>query len=93
MLDACVQIQKLKSTYVDGMLSCIKDDHLSTHWDQTSAATGRLSSYHPNIQAIPKTSVTITDVNSSYVIGNAIPIYRLFPKLLLQSPMSTVAML
>ncbi|RUS72236.1 hypothetical protein EGW08_020009, partial [Elysia chlorotica] len=63
------QLQKLKSTYVDGMLSCVHDGTLRTHWDQTAAATGRLTSARPNIQAVPKTAITITDYQVNYVIG------------------------
>ena len=55
-----LQVQKLKSTYVDGMMSAVVSGYLSTHWDQTSAATGRLSSHSPNIQAIPKTASSIS---------------------------------
>ncbi|KAJ8311799.1 hypothetical protein KUTeg_010654 [Tegillarca granosa] len=62
------QIQKLKSTYIDGMMSCVRDGYISTHWDQTSAATGRLSSYQPNVQAIPKTPVIITDYEDNFII-------------------------
>ncbi|XP_041370905.1 DNA polymerase nu-like [Gigantopelta aegis] len=65
------QLQKLKSTYVDGMLACVNDGYLRTHWDQTAAATGRLTSYQPNIQAIPKTSVTVTDYEISYIAGKS----------------------
>ncbi|KAK3096165.1 hypothetical protein FSP39_023920 [Pinctada imbricata] len=63
------QIQKLKSTYVDGMMSSIRNNTLSTHWDQISAATGRLTSYQPNIQAIPKTAVIITEYKENYIVG------------------------
>ncbi|XP_033756749.1 DNA polymerase nu-like [Pecten maximus] len=63
------QVQKLKSTYVDGMMSCVQEGYIYTHWDQTSAATGRLSSYQPNIQAIPKTSTVISDYTDNYIVG------------------------
>ncbi|XP_060581929.1 DNA polymerase nu-like [Ruditapes philippinarum] len=63
------QLQKLKSTYIDGILSCVNDSYLTTHWDQTSAATGRLSSHHPNIQAIPKLPVTIKDHQTNFIVG------------------------
>ncbi|XP_067657648.1 DNA polymerase nu-like [Haliotis asinina] len=63
------QLQKLKSTYVDGMASCVKKGYLATHWDQTAAATGRLTSFQPNIQAIPKVPVTITDVQDNFIVG------------------------
>ncbi|GFR97839.1 DNA polymerase nu [Elysia marginata] len=63
------QLQKLKSTYVDGMMSAVHDGRLTTHWDQTAAATGRLTSSRPNIQAVPKTAMTITDYEDNYIIG------------------------
>lgn len=64
------QLQKLKSTYVDGILSCVTDGYLTTHWDQTSAATGRLTSHHPNIQAIPKLPVTIKNHETNFIVKN-----------------------
>ncbi|XP_061189535.1 DNA polymerase nu-like [Saccostrea echinata] len=66
------QLQKLKSTYIDGMMSAVVDGYLSTHWDQTSAATGRLSSHSPNIQAIPKTSslISVNSTTKQCVDGN-----------------------
>ncbi|KAL5022323.1 hypothetical protein ScPMuIL_001478 [Solemya velum] len=63
------QLQKLKSTYVDGISSSVKDGSLSTHWDQTAAATGRLTSYQPNIQAVPKVPVTIIDYEDNFIAG------------------------
>ncbi len=49
------QLAKLKSTYVDGLLEMIDpDDHrVHTSFNQTIAATGRLSSANPNLQNIP----------------------------------------
>ena len=72
LLSILLQLQKLKSTYIDGMLACVSDGQLYTHWDQTSAATGRLSSYQPNIQAIPKVPVTISGLNTSYIPGGLV---------------------
>ncbi|XP_053407727.1 DNA polymerase nu-like isoform X3 [Mercenaria mercenaria] len=63
------QLQKLKSTYIDGILSCVSDSYLRTHWDQTAAATGRLTSHHPNIQAILKLPVTIKDHQTNFIVG------------------------
>ena len=63
------QLQKLKSTYVDGMISSVHNGTLQTHWDQTAAATGRLTSSRPNIQAVPKTAITIIDYQTNYIIG------------------------
>ena len=48
------QLAKLKSTYADGLGSCIAPDgriHSSFH--QTITATGRISSTEPNLQNIP----------------------------------------
>lgn len=51
------QLFKVHSTYVSGIKPYINNSVLRTQWDQTSAATGRLQSCKPNIQAVPKTSV------------------------------------
>ena len=49
------QLQKLKSTYVDGMYSLIsqKDNRIHTTFKQAVTATGRISSTEPNLQNIP----------------------------------------
>lgn len=47
------EVQKLLSTYVDGMRPCIKDGKIHTTYNQTITATGRLSSANPNLQNIP----------------------------------------
>jgi DNA polymerase-1 len=49
------QLSKLKSTYVDGLLEMINpnDGRVHTSFNQTIAATGRLSSTNPNLQNIP----------------------------------------
>ncbi|XP_070563600.1 DNA polymerase nu-like isoform X3 [Ptychodera flava] len=54
------QIMKLKSTYVDGILSFVENGCLYTTWQHTAAATGRLTSANPNIQNIPKQPCTVT---------------------------------
>lgn len=46
--------EKLRSTYVDGYLPLIgPDGRIRARFNQTAAATGRLSSDHPNLQNIP----------------------------------------
>ncbi len=49
------QISKLKSTYVDALPTLIhpKTGRVHTSYNQTGAATGRLSSSDPNLQNIP----------------------------------------
>ncbi len=49
------EMTKLKSTYVDALpaLADPKTNRVHTHFNQTLAATGRLSSTHPNLQNIP----------------------------------------
>ena len=49
------EVQKLKSTYVDALPEMIssRDGKIHTSYNQTVAATGRLSSTNPNLQNIP----------------------------------------
>ena len=49
------QVTKLKSTYVDALPALIhpRDGRVHTSYNQTGAATGRLSSSDPNLQNIP----------------------------------------
>lgn len=48
------QLAKLKSTYVEGLLTLADDkDIIHTSFNQTITATGRLSSTEPNLQNIP----------------------------------------
>ncbi|XP_028331030.1 DNA polymerase nu [Gouania willdenowi] len=42
------QVHKIKSTFVDGILSCMMSkSYISSTWHQTSAVTGRISAKHP----------------------------------------------
>lgn len=73
-----VKLQKLMSTYVEGMMSCVVSGSITTHWDQTAAATGRLTSSQPNIQAIPKAVITVTHFQANYVIGKLLQFIQIF---------------
>lgn len=47
-------LAKLKSTYADGLFSCIGEDgRIHSNFNQTITATGRISSTEPNLQNIP----------------------------------------
>ena len=49
------ELFKLKTTYVEGLLSAVneKTKRVHTQFKQTLTSTGRLSSVHPNLQNIP----------------------------------------
>jgi len=48
------QVAKLHSTYIDGLLRLTgRDGRIHSWFDQTIAATGRISSSEPNLQNIP----------------------------------------
>ncbi|XP_037685186.1 DNA polymerase nu isoform X2 [Choloepus didactylus] len=54
------QVHKIKSTFLDGLLACMKKGFISSTWNQTGTVTGRLSAKHPNIQGISKHPIQIT---------------------------------
>ncbi|KAM4854233.1 LOW QUALITY PROTEIN: DNA polymerase nu [Thomomys bottae] len=54
------RVHKIKSTFVDGILACMKKGSVSSTWNQTGTVTGRLSAKHPNIQGISKHPIQIT---------------------------------
>lgn len=47
------EVQKLQSTYVDGIRPLVHDGIVHTTYNQTMTTTGRLSSANPNLQNIP----------------------------------------
>ncbi|NMA69222.1 MAG: DNA polymerase I [Desulfitobacterium sp.] len=47
------QLNKLMTTYVNGLLAQVHDGRVHTTFQQTITATGRLSSTEPNLQNIP----------------------------------------
>ncbi|XP_037386544.1 DNA polymerase nu isoform X3 [Talpa occidentalis] len=53
------QVHKIKSAFVDGLLTCMEKGSISPTWNQTGTVTGRLSAKHPNMQGISKHPVQI----------------------------------
>jgi len=47
------KLTKLNSTYVEGLSAAVHKGRIHSHFTQTIASTGRLSSIEPNIQNIP----------------------------------------
>ncbi|KAL0970169.1 hypothetical protein UPYG_G00238310 [Umbra pygmaea] len=86
------QVHKIKSTFVDGILSCmrgkvrtqggftqpISESFISSTWHQTSAVTGRISAKHPNFQALPRQPVKIT--KKQYVQGKEPEVVTVHPR-------------
>jgi DNA polymerase-1 len=63
-------VAKLKST-VDGLLKSVSDDgRIHTTFNQTVAATGRLSSTEPNLQNIPIRTEEGRRIRRAFVVGD-----------------------
>ncbi len=62
------EMEKLRSTYVDGFLPLIgPDGRIHARFNQTAAATGRLSSEAPNLQNIPVRSEEGRTIRRAFV--------------------------
>jgi DNA polymerase I len=63
------QIAKLKGTYIDALPRLVnpKTGRIHTSWEQTVAATGRISSVDPNLQNIPVRSELGKAIRSAFV--------------------------
>jgi DNA polymerase-1 len=62
------ELEKLRSTYVDGYLPLItKDGRIHTRFNQLAATTGRLSSDRPNLQNIPVRSQRGKTIRRAFV--------------------------
>ena len=63
------ELTKLKNTYLDALPELIdpRDGRLHTTFNQTIAATGRLSSTNPNLQNIPVRSDTGREIRACFV--------------------------
>ncbi|XP_069575105.1 DNA polymerase nu [Brachyistius frenatus] len=73
------QVHKIKSTFVDGILSCMMSkNYISSTWYQTSAVTGRISAKHPNFQALPRQPLHIT--KKQYIQGKEEEVVIVHPR-------------
>ncbi|MFQ5522475.1 MAG: DNA polymerase I [Acidimicrobiia bacterium] len=62
------ELEKLRSTYIDGYLPLIESDgRIRTRFNQMAAATGRLSSDSPNLQNIPVRAETGRLIRRAFV--------------------------
>lgn len=62
------KVQKLKSTYIDGMKAFAgKDNMVHTTFNQALTATGRLSSSEPNLQNIPIRSEEGREIRKMFI--------------------------
>src|SRR5690554_4225834 len=62
------ELEKLRSTYVDGYLPLIgPDGRIHTRFNQMAATTGRLSSDSPNLQNIPVRSETGRTIRRAFI--------------------------
>ena len=70
------QVAKLKGTYIDALPELLnpRTGRIHTRWEQTVAATGRLSSNDPNLQNIPIRTELGRSIRSAFVAppGHAI---------------------
>ncbi|NXN56369.1 DPOLN polymerase, partial [Rynchops niger] len=77
------QVHKMKSTYVDGLRTCMRKGFISSTWNQTGTVTGRLSAKHPNIQGISKHPIRI--MKKQYIKGKEEEIVTISPRTLFVS--------
>ncbi|XP_026209305.1 DNA polymerase nu [Anabas testudineus] len=75
------QVHKIKSTFVDGILSCMgSKSYISSTWYQTCVVTGRISAKHPNFQALPRQPLQIT--KKLYIQGKEEEVVTVHPRVM-----------
>lgn len=66
------KLSKLKGTYIDGLLNLLgTDNRIRPHFQQTVAATGRLSCTEPNLQNIPIRDDYGREIRKAFITGNS----------------------
>lgn len=63
------KIQKLNSTYVEGLKSCLREGRVHTTYMQNITSTGRLSSKNPNLQNIPVRTEEGREIRKLFIAG------------------------
>lgn len=60
-------VSKLKSTFLDGLLSLAKSGRVHTSFNQNVTATGRISSTEPNLQNIPVRTELGREIRKAFI--------------------------
>ncbi len=70
------ELDKLKGTYLDALPRCVnpKTGRIHTRFDQTVAATGRLSSSDPNLQNIPIRTEVGREIRAAFIAAKGFSI-------------------
>ncbi|KAL0840815.1 hypothetical protein ABMA28_014625 [Loxostege sticticalis] len=69
-------LHKAHATFLTGIAQHVKDGIVKPTWVQTAAATGRIASNNPNLQAIPKAPFSLVMFPESEQIDNLVLNFR-----------------